>query len=525
MVSGMNVHTDKKIINQGLMVLIVLNIALALVSFLKDTLLASYLGTTGNGDALFAAFFLPDAIGFNILGQTASLVLVPVFVTLLSSQRKREALGIAYIAGLVAVIAAFVVSLLLLLGKNYSLMGIISGGDHIDKELSLTLLKTLIPILYIIPVAYICIAYLNAKNRFTATAVAPLVFNAFILFAVVLCIAIKVPAEKGIILIAAAISLASLFMAIYLFHAAGAFRKKLSVKAILAENKLPGELLQKLAIQTAYVVITFALYQSVLYFERFVANKICPGGISALNYSYRLAQFPLWVFISALLVVILPELSKNAALQNHKELYDKLHHAWMTLVMFITPVAVLMFILRREVLSLVFLRGAFGQESLRLTSQIMAGYSLSIIFQSLSYLLLRVYLVNGKMGRAFLSYLISSAFNIVFDIAAYRYLGLWAIGGGAMLGWLVNLLILFSLGEGELKRQIVMREPGIPGIIVGTNILAAVLGILGKRVLEMYLTLRSDTLNALILAVACSLIYLTVYLVLLLKFKIIQRIL
>ncbi len=525
MVSMMNVQADKKIINKGLMVLIVLNITLALVSFLKDTLLASYLGTTGNGDALFAAFFLPDAIGFNILGQTASLVLVPIFVALLSSQRKREVLGIAYIAGLVAVIAAFVVSLLLLFGKNYSLIGIISEGDHIDKALSLTLLKILIPILYIIPVAYICIAYLNASNRFTATAIAPLVFNAFILLAVVFCMALKVPADQGIILIAAAISLASLLMAVYLFHTAGAFRNKLSVRAILAENNRQMKQLKKLATQTAYVVIIFALYQSVLYFERLVANKICPGGISALNYSYRLAQFPLWVFISALLVVILPELSKNAAVQNHKELYNKLHHAWITLLVFITPVAVLMFILRREVLSLVFLRGAFGQESLRLTSQIMAGYSLSIIFQSLSYLLLRVYLVNGKMEKVFLSYLISSVLNITFDIAAYPYLGLWAIGGGAMLGWLANLLILFSLGEGEMKRQIVMREPGIPLLIAGSNILAAVFGVLVKRLLGMHLALPVDTINTLLLAVACTLAYLAVYAAILLKFKIIQKIL
>ncbi|MDD3173063.1 MAG: lipid II flippase MurJ [Herbinix sp.] len=521
----MNTNSQNKIINKDLIVIIALNIALALVSFLKDTLLASYLGTTGSADTLFAAFFLPDAIGFNILGQTASLVLVPVFVTLLSGHKRKEALGTAYIVSFAFIVISFITSLVFLAGDGYTLMGIISGRDNVDKTQLLTLMSVFIPILYIIPIAYICIAYLNAQNRFKITAIAPLIYNAFILFAVVICMVLKIPYEKGIILIAISISLASLIMAVYLFNMAGAFKNRPLIRNCLEESFLYTGKIRKLVNQAVYFILIFTLYQSVLYFERFVANKISLGGVSALNYSYRLAQFPLWVFISALLVVILPDLSRNIAIENYKGLYSKLHNAWLILLLFITPVAALLFILRKEVLSLVFLRGAFGLDSLELTSQIMAGYSLSIIFQSFSYLLLRVYLVYGKMEKAFIAYLVSSVINIAFDFATYRYLGLWVIGIGAVLGWLANMLLLYFLGEREMKRQILTKEPRIPIIIIGSNIFASLTGLFVKEILEKQVVFPGYTLQVLLLAVACSFIYLTVYALILMKFKIIQKIL
>lgn len=520
----MNMHSDKKILNKGLIAITTLNIVLALISFLKDTLLANYLGTTGSADTLFAAFFLPDAIGFNILGQTASLVLVPVFVTLISANKRTEAKGTAFIAAFAFIIISLITTFIILTGNSYSLIGIISGGENIDKTLALTLIKILMPISYIIPIAYISIAYLNAQNRFIATAVAPLIYNSFILFMVVCSIVLKIPAQKGIILIAIAISTAALLMSVYLFLAAGALKNRFILKECLYESWHHIGKIKKLRNQVAYSILIFTLYQSVLYFERFVANQISPGGISALNYSYRLAQFPLWVFISALFVVILPELSKKVAIEDYKELYNKFHNAWLILLLFITPIAILLFLLRVEVLSVVFLRGAFGQDSLKLTSQILAGYSLSIIFQSFSYLLLRVYLVYEKMEKVFLAYLLSSVINISFDIIAYQHFGLWVIGIGAILGWFSNMLLLFFMGETEMKRQILTKEAWSPIIMLGANLIALLAGILVKVGLESQLVLRGGTIKALIISAACSVTYLAIYIFILMNSKILQKI-
>jgi hypothetical protein len=49
--------------------LIIINIMLALVSFLKDVLLAYYIGTTAYADAVSLALLIPDIVGEIILNQ------------------------------------------------------------------------------------------------------------------------------------------------------------------------------------------------------------------------------------------------------------------------------------------------------------------------------------------------------------------------------------------------------------------------------------------------------------------------
>ena len=519
-----DMQSNKRIINKSLILLIGLNIALALISFLKDTLLASYLGTSGSADTLFATFFLPDAIGFNILGQTASLLLVPVFVSLLSDDNKKEALRTAYLVAFVFLLISLFSSLFFICGDSYTLIGIVSGRRNIDQNLAKTLMRVLVPIVFIIPMSYICIAYLNAQNRFKTTAIAPLIYNACILIAVTFCMLFKISVTKGIILISVAISSSALIMTIFLFYSAGVLKKMLSYRSCLAKTVGKTIRIKKLEYQMFYLIMIFTLYQSVLYFERFVAAKISLGGISALNYSYRLAQFPLWVFVAALLVILLPELSRQIASDNHEELYNKIYNAWLIVLLFITPVAVLMLILRREILSVVFLRGAFGQDSLELTSQIMAGYSISIIFQSLSYLLLRVYLVYGKMKKVLSAYLVSSVINVLFDFITYKYLGLWSIGIGAALGWLVNMICLLFMSENDFKTKILTKDKRTPMIIIVANVIASFAGFLMKTILETNLIFEAYTIKVLIVACSCCVIYLGVYLLILIKFKIYKRI-
>jgi peptidoglycan biosynthesis protein MviN/MurJ (putative lipid II flippase) len=54
--------------------------------------------------------------------------------------------------------------------------------------------------------------------------------------------------------------------------------------------------------------------QGILLFERYLASSIEPvGGISSMSLSYRITQFPIWVFAAAISRVILPNF------QNHTQ--------------------------------------------------------------------------------------------------------------------------------------------------------------------------------------------------------------
>lgn len=512
----------KKIINKSLWIMIVLNIVLALVSFLKDMLMAGYLGTGVQADTLFATFFIPDAIGFNILGQTAALILVPTLVTLFEEDKEAEAYGVTLITSIIfSMISTFAVLLLIKSGSGL-FASLSAGNGNIDQKLSIRLFSLLIPILYTVPMAYAMIAFLNAKERFITTTFAPLVFNIGVMAAVVISMGLNLPPSKGVVSITLGISCASLLMMMYLLSQMprGMSLVK-SVKLSLNES----ERLKRLGLQALILVLIFLIYQSVLYGERIVAFLVKPGGISALNYAYRFSQFPLWVFIAALLVMILPEMSKHHAIEDFESLYNKFHEAWLLLLIAIIPVALIMCLFRYEILTIVFLRGAFTLDSLMMTSQIMMGYALSIVFQSISYLLMRLYLVYNNLERVLIGYLISSALVLMVDFTFYKIIGLQVIGLGALIGWGVNALILFVMGEPKMKKCLLEKDTHMHRAIFLSNLFAILPVILTKWVLnKIWIQDYSMGTNFMILLI-CGIEFMMIYGILLVKLKVFPKIL
>ncbi len=69
----------QSLIKSVLSTVVIANIILAAVSFAKDLLLASYLGTSGEADAFYMAFFIPDNFGNNLLAASAGVACVPLF--------------------------------------------------------------------------------------------------------------------------------------------------------------------------------------------------------------------------------------------------------------------------------------------------------------------------------------------------------------------------------------------------------------------------------------------------------------
>lgn len=63
-------------------VLVLFNLLLAFVAFIKDIVLASYFGTSGIADAINLAFFLPDTLGNNLIGAAIGVSSIPILTKL-----------------------------------------------------------------------------------------------------------------------------------------------------------------------------------------------------------------------------------------------------------------------------------------------------------------------------------------------------------------------------------------------------------------------------------------------------------
>jgi peptidoglycan biosynthesis protein MviN/MurJ (putative lipid II flippase) len=194
-----------------------------------------------------------------------------------------------------------------------------------------------------------------------------------------------------------------------------------------------------------YLLIILAS-QSVLYFERYLASLLDEGSVSGLNYAYRLAQFPNWVFAAAIGTVILPAMSKSQGLGNTHEMQSMFDKSLRWILILSAPVSILLYGLREPIVSIFLQRGAFDAVSMGLTTDVLKGYSLAIVAQSIAIIGLRVFIASGKMFFPLFSFFFSSTVNIIADLFLINHLGLSALGYGAAIGAIINaVLIIYGL--------------------------------------------------------------------------------
>lgn len=102
------------------------------------------------------------------------------------------------------------------------------------------------------------------------------------------------------------------------------------------------------------------------------------GSISYLYYADRLVQFPLGVFAIAMATAVLPTLSQQASKGQVAALRDTFTHA-MQLILFITlPSMVGLIVLREPIVAVLFQRGAFDEQTARLTASALLYYGIGL---------------------------------------------------------------------------------------------------------------------------------------------------
>jgi putative peptidoglycan lipid II flippase len=122
----------------------------------------------------------------------------------------------------------------------------------------------------------------------------------------------------------------------------------------------------------------------------------------------------------------------------------------MVLLLFV-PLSCLVLVSAPYIIHLIYMRGAFSEDSVVITSRALKGMAVGMWAVCLAYVLQKVYnsrIRNREVLRAGAAGILS---NALFNIIAYKYLGVMAIGLGFSLGGIV-MVWFYMRGMGGLKR-------------------------------------------------------------------------
>jgi len=112
---------------------------------------------------------------------------------------------------------------------------------------------------------------------------------------------------------------------------------------------------------------------------QYLASFLALGSISSLFFAGRVTELPLGVFAVAIATVVLPLMSRQAARGDLDRMLETLNFAIRQVMLITLPAAVGMVVLRSEIISVLFQRGAFGQDSVDATAAALAAYAVGLV--------------------------------------------------------------------------------------------------------------------------------------------------
>ena len=176
--------------------------------------------------------------------------------------------------------------------------------------------------------------------------------------------------------------------------------------------------------------------------DRAVASTLAWGDISALRFGLLPIITAVWVFSFPFTQAIYPRLCRLAEEARFDRMADHLASLSQFYLLLFTPAAGLVILFAGEVVALLFGRGAFGGQSVALTTTVLACYGPCLLVLPLVQLLGGLY---ASLQRTRSLSLIAGAvilLNLAADLVLARWLGLVGIALGTSLiqaAWVVLL--------------------------------------------------------------------------------------
>jgi putative peptidoglycan lipid II flippase len=387
-------------------------------------------------DAFFAAFRIPDLIFQLVAAGALSSALIPVVSELFTSNERLRAWRVVS-----TVINLMLVGLLVLAAGLFILAPVVVPiitpgfeGAKLDETIELTRIMLLSPIF--LAMGAVATSVLNAGGRFAASAIAPVVYNlAIIGGALILGPSLGV---QGLALSVVAGSLGHLLVQVRPLMRMG-FRYDARIESKDPEARKALLLMAPRALGLGVTQFTFIVVTAL-------ASLLGNGAVSDFNFAFALLQIPLGIIGVPLGIVVLPTLSRDAAVGNEASFASLLTRALRLLIYVMVPIAVLTAVVRQPVVDALFGGGSIRQPDLDLIAVTLVAFSVGLTAHALIAVLARAFYARQDTVTPVVAAIGAVVINCTLAVVLVGPLGLPGIALAiAIAAWIEAVALLAIL--------------------------------------------------------------------------------
>ncbi len=343
-----------------------------LAGFVRDMLIAAFLGAGMVSDAFFVAFKLPNFFRSLFAEGAFNAAFVPLFSATLTREDRDAAIRFAEdaLAVLLTVLVLFVA--VCEIAMPVLMLGLAPGfaGDAGRFDLAVEFTRITFPYLLLISLVSLCGGILNGLGRFAAVAAAPILLNLTMIGSLLLLTPLL--PNPGYAL-AWGVMLSGITQFAWL--ALACRRAGIDLRLRLPRLTPGVRRLLRLILPAA---VGAGVTQVNLVVNVILASLLPSGAISYLFYADRLNQLPIGVVGVAVGTALLPLMSRQIAAGDSVAAMSSQNRAIELVLLFGLPATAALLAVPEPIIAVLFERGAFGAADREATAAALRAYSLGL---------------------------------------------------------------------------------------------------------------------------------------------------
>ena len=406
-----------------------------LLGYLRDVLIAVFLGTSFLADVFFVAFRIPNTFRRLFAEGTFNAAFIPSYTSeLVKGKSKANIFGNKIFnllfLGLLALV--LIAEIFMPIVVNIIAPGFMGDSEKIDLAIHLT--RITFPFLMFVSLSSFFAAILNSHNRFAAASAAPIILN-LVLIGILLFG--KYLDDEIIYYLSYGVSVAGLLQLLFLYKFVRKFylvkfnfRLSINNKVKIFFKKLLPSIFSSGVTQINILIGTIiASFQA--------------SAVSYLYYADRIYQINLAIAGIAIGVVVLPQLSKHIQTKKKAKIL-LIQNKALELCLFLSlPASLALLIASEEIISALFGYGSFDELSVFNSGKALYFFALGLPAFSLIKVFSSFFFANHDTKTPFYISLISVLANILISIYYFNEVGFVIIPIATSISSWLNALLLF----------------------------------------------------------------------------------
>ncbi len=454
---GLNMKLGRNIFGVGAMTGIS-----RIFGFIRDMLIARFLGAGRMSDIFFAAFKLPNLFR-DLLGEGA---LSAIFIPMYTDMKKDEGFAKNVFSWLMVILLG--ITIIFEIFMPLVIWALAPGFSEDPGKMQLTVTIARIMFFYVI---FICgaaflSAVLNAHSRFLLAAFMPVMLNILLICALVA--SVLYGNQYIIYVMAATVVLSGILQFFIMWQRIRS--KHFGLRLIIPHwNNQIKNLFKRFGVS----LVGSGFYQITIIVGTLVASWQS-GAVSWLYYSDRMVQLPFAMIGLAVGTVLISSISKALTDGNMRSVHLQQNSSMRRSMMLIVPCMVGLFVLAEPIIQILFQHGAWTPESTRAVALAIQIQCLVLPAMLISQIYSKTLYASQDVVTPVRTSMISLGVATVIYLLLFPFIGYLSIPVGVVIsGYVKNYL----LGRVCRKRGLVKTDKKTIFAIISFAIIATIMGI------------------------------------------------